>query len=153
MTLTKGLHLMQLLNRTTLGDYRRFASYIPSVQFSLANTIHLNWRMRHSAGNYTRETASFCLRFAMDSILHMQQYRIPPFHMISFPNRYFRVLRPTAIIVWPCDSPEVIRIAEAGEILQGYYENYDKPDFVAVVLDEDCAFVGRNDVKMEQDQA
>jgi hypothetical protein len=63
------------------------------------------------------------------------------------------VLRTTAIIVWPCESPEVIRFAEAGETLQGHYENSDKPDFAAVVLDEDCAFVNRNEIQMEQDQA
>jgi hypothetical protein len=142
-----------IMDGINLGDYRRFARYIPRVQLSLANTIHLTWGMRHTSSDYTREIASFCLRFAMDSILHMQQYRVPPFNMIPFPNRYFRVLRTTAIIVWPCESPEVIRFAEAGETLQGHYENSDKPDFAAVVLDEDCAFVNRNDIQMEQDQA
>ena len=142
-----------IMDGINLGDYRRFARYIPNVQLSVANTIRVTWGFRHSSSDYTRDIASFCLRFTLDSILHMQQYRLPRAHMIPLPNRYFRVLRPTTIIVWPCDSPEVIRIAEEGEILQAYYENSNKPDFAAVVSDEDCAFVAKNDIQMEQDQA
>ena len=138
-----------IMDGINLGDYRRFKRHAPNVNFSSANTVWATWHFHSTPDKLTREDAIFCLRFAIDSILLMQQYRLPSHHMIPFPNQYYQVVRDTKIIVNPGDEPEIIRVAKVGEVLQQYYELYGKQDFIPIVQDEICAYVGAADVKLK----
>jgi hypothetical protein len=54
-----------------------------------------------------------------------------------------RVVRKGPIIVWPGDKngDETIREVELGAELIGYNEKFDKPGYIAIVQDDECAFI------------
>jgi|GEM_PF-5037572 len=137
-----------IMDGVNLGDYRRFLREIPIIHMSVAKTVEIVWFTRDQLSEPSQDSASFCLRFASDSILLMQQYRLPPNTRIKLPERRFYVLHDYDIIVWPSQEPEIIRRAKAGEILQGYYENFDQTDYIAIVQDDDSAFVKREALKI-----
>lgn len=134
-----------IMDGINLGDFRRFLMLTPKISRSAANTLHVSGH--GSRSNATRDEASFCLRFVQDSILKMQEYLLPPDHSIAFPEKKYRVVQDTNVIVWPCEDPEVIRAAIAEELLPSYYEIYHQPGFIAIVQDDDIAFVNNNDVE------
>jgi hypothetical protein len=78
----------------------------------------------------------------------MQQYCLPPNTRIKLPERRFCVLHDCDVIVWPSQEPEIIRRAKIGEILQGYYKNFDQTDYIAIVQDDNSAFVKREALKI-----
>jgi len=137
-----------IMDGINLGDYRRFKRHIPCVSLSSANTVHSSWHFHNRPDKLTKEDAAFCLRFAIDSILLMQQYRLPPVFRIPFPNRHYVVLKDTKIIVYPGEEQEVIRIAKKGETLQQHYETFNRNDFTAILQDESCAYVNIDDVDL-----
>lgn len=132
-----------IMDGVNLGDYRKFLREIPIVQMSDAKTLHIVWFSDRHNDESSRDIAIFCLRFAIDSILLIQQYKLPTSFRINLPGRRFRVLHDCDIIVWPSNEPEVIRQAKAGEILQGYYDNFDKTNFIAISQDDESAYVKR----------
>jgi hypothetical protein len=132
-----------IMDGVNLGDYRRFLREIPIVHMSDAKTFEIVWFSDRHNDESSRDIAVFCLRFAIDSILLIQQYKLPTSFRIKLPERRFKVLHDCDIIVWPSNEPEVIRQAKAGEILQGYYENFDKPDYIAITQDDESAYVKR----------
>jgi hypothetical protein len=132
-----------IMDGVNLGDYRKFLREIPIVHMSDAKTFEVVWFSDRHHGESSRDSATFCLRFASDSILLIQQYRLPTSFRIKLPERRFNVLHDCDIIVWPSKEPEVIRQAKAGEILQGYYENFDMTDYIAIVQDDESAYVKR----------
>ena len=136
------------MDGVNLGDYRKFLREIPIIHMSDAKTVEVVWFTQGQHPEPSRDSASFCLRFATDSILLIQQYRLPPNIRIKLPERHFYVLHDCDIIVWPSQEPEVIRQAKAGEILQGYYENFDVTDYIAIVQDDESAFIKREALKI-----
>lgn len=132
-----------IMDGVNLGDYRKFLREIPVVHMSDAKTFHIVWFSDRHNDESSRDIAIFCLRFATDSILLIQQYKFPTSFRIRLPERRFKVSHDCDIIVWPSEEPEVIRLAKAGEILQGYYENYDKADYIAIAQDDESAYVKR----------
>jgi hypothetical protein len=130
------------MDGVNLGDYRKFNREIPIVQLSDANTFQIVWFSDMHTDESSRDTATFCLRFAIDSILLMQQYKLPTKFRIELPERRFKVLYDCDIVVYPFEkTPEVIRQAKAGEVLQGYYENYDIKNYIAILQDDEPAYV------------
>jgi hypothetical protein len=131
-----------------LGDYRRFTRYVPQVQVTYGGRIFVNWLRFGRPAEISRETAAFCFRFALDSILLMQQYRVDTHFIFPFVQIRFQVLRETEVMVVTHESKDILRIACEGEILLGYYEHFDQIEYFAVNQDDDCAFVNRNDVQL-----
>ncbi len=109
-----------------------------------------NFYIDHTPGssNPMNTDASFCLYFVLDAILLMQEYRLPPDHQIPFPEKKYKILRDTNVLVYPSKEPELIRRATQGEILSSYYDRYNKPGFVAIVQDDEIAFVEDKDIEV-----
>lgn len=121
-----------------LGDYRRFQRIAPSVKLTNAGTTNITrW------GEYyaNRDDALFCYRFVIDAILLMRQNKLPAELPDDPTERKFRVAKICDIIVWPCDDPEVIRLAEVGEVLFGNPGNRDKNGYFAIIQDDETAYV------------
>ena len=130
----------------TLSDYIRFQRYTPVVHLSDAGTYEVIHGVSGEPIDPTKDIAIFCLRFAIDAILLIKSNRLPLIYHRQEPKRRFKVLKSSPIIFWPSKHIEIIRYAEVGEILLALSEKYDKPDYVAIIQDEDYAFVQRNSV-------
>ena len=133
-----------IMDEINLGDYRRFEKLAPRISFAIAGNFHI----KHTPGssNPTNSDASFCLYFVLNAILLMQEYRLPPDHQIPFPDKKYKILRDTNVLVYPSKEPEVIRRATQGEIVPSYYGRYNIPGFVAIVQDDEVAFVEDKDI-------
>lgn len=127
-----------------LADYRRFKRYAPIVHLSGAGTFAIHYGGFGEPIDPTKETALFCHRFVIDAILIMKANQLPPQFPTRESKRKFQVAKKCSIIVWPSEAPEIIRYAEAGEILLGRAKNYDKSNYVAIVQDGDEAYIEEN---------
>ncbi|GAG07937.1 unnamed protein product, partial [marine sediment metagenome] len=85
-------------------------------------------------------------RFVIDAILIMKANQLPSQYPSRKSKRKFRAVKKGAIIVWPCENPEVIRYAEEGEILIGCTQNRDNPNYITIIQDGDDAYIEKNSV-------
>lgn len=125
----------------SLSDYRLFQRYTPNVNLSDAGTFEVVYMAFGQPVEPTQEIALFCHRFAIEAILLMKTNQLPPRFSIIEGKRKFRVTQKCPIIVWPCEDPEIIRYVEEGETLIGGAEHFDKPDYVAIIQDDDNAYI------------
>ncbi len=127
-----------------LADYRRFKRYAPIVNLTIAGTFRIAYGGFGERIDPTNETALFCHRFVIDAILTMKANQLPPRFPIRESKREFRVTKKCSIIVYPSEAPEIIRYADAGEILLGRAKNDDKSNYVAIIQDGDEAYIEAN---------
>ena len=125
----------------SLSDYRLFQKYTPNVNLSEAGTYEVIYLAFGQPIEPTQEIALFCHRFAIDAILIMKTNQLPPRFPIIEAKRKLRVTKECTIIVWPCEDPEIIRYAEEGEIVIGRAEHFDKSNYIAIVQDDDSAYI------------
>ncbi|UCE18620.1 MAG: hypothetical protein JSV84_17510 [Gemmatimonadota bacterium] len=130
-----------------LADYHYFKSIIPLVQLNAAAMFLVTYIGEYEDKN-TFENAQFCLRFVTDSALKIQQY--PQLQEGHFFREYrkFEVLKDTDIIVYPDgESVEIIRRAEKGEILSGFHESHDIEGYIAILQDNERAYLAKDAVR------
>lgn len=122
-------------------QFRRFTDLTPDVSLSTAGVLWFSDRRPRDANTY--DNALFCSSFATQLILRLQDgYREREYFRRPETSR-FRVVRKGPIIVWPGDKngDETIREVELGAELVGYDEKLNQPDYVAIVQDDECAFI------------
>jgi hypothetical protein len=135
---------MEMISRGVDHDqYRRFVDLTPIVNLSAAGTL---WIVERGAyGANTHDNALFCSSFVTGTLLKLQDAyrRRSPASARDAAAPQFRVVKKGAIIVWPGDQngDEVIREVEPGDVLVSFNERLDKPGYVSVVQDDECAFV------------
>ena len=127
-----------------LADYRRFKRYAPIVHLTMAGTFEIVHGGFGNPVEPTKENALFCHRFVIDAILIMKANQLPSQYPSREIKRKFRVVKKGAIIVWPCENPEVIRYAEEGETLISCTQNRDKSDYITIIQDGDDAYIEKN---------
>ena len=135
-----------IMDGINLSDYRRFQGYTPIVHLSMAGRYEVIDMGVVDPAKLSHEIAIFCYHFAIDAILLMKNNQLPPRFPIQEPERQLRVIEKSALIVWPCDDPEIIRYAEKGEILQGRSKKQDKPNYIAIIQDDDDAYIEKGAV-------
>lgn len=135
-----------IMDGINLSDYRRFQRYTPVVHLTMAGTYEVLYTGHGDSADLSRDIALFCHRFAIEAILLMKNNQLPPRFPIQEPERQLRVIEKSAVIVWPCEDPEIIRYAEKGEILQGRSKKQDKPNYIAIIQDEDDAYIEKDAV-------
>jgi len=130
--------ILGALYGVNMADYRRFTRHTPRVSIMLSGTFEL-WQPYEE--KVTKEVATFCVRFAIDGVLTMQQNRLSPiFDFRERPTYAVRVVQPVELIVSPTEKPEVIRPATVGEVLFAF-ENPKGGAFVRVRDGEDVAYL------------
>lgn len=127
-----------------LADYTRFKRYTPIVHLSMAGTLQILYGGFGKQIEPNKETALFCHRFVIDTILIMKANQLPPQFPVRESKRKVRVYKKCPIIVWPCENPEIIRYAEEGEVLIGRTKNLDKSEYVAIIQDGDDAYLEKS---------
>ena len=132
-----------IVHGINLSDYTRFQNYTPVVHFSDAGTYAVIHGVSGEPIDPTRDIAIFCLRFATDAIFLIKNNRLPSVYPMQEPERRFKVLKRSPIIVWPSKDIEIIRYAEVGETLLARSEKYDTPEYIAIIQNGDDAFVQR----------
>jgi hypothetical protein len=148
-----------------LAQYRRFLALTPRVMMTHARTLIL----QRSIGEVPDEgpdAARFCVGFAVEAVLTMQENR-PPWPVFGdivkkqdLGPAEWEVIRRAPIVVYPKEeggSPEIIRTPELGERLRrevrtGGREPYE--GYVTVRQDEEPAYIEESAVKQptETDQ-
>lgn len=131
-------------NGINLSLYKKFKSLIPSVSLSEAKTLHIN---RTHVQNYTRDNALFCKNFVLDYIFKIKENYSEPSNLEQMVKRKFIVKQESEIIVWPIDSPEVLTIVLAEDILLGLDEKYDKPNYASIFFEGDRAYIKSSSVE------
>ncbi len=132
---------LELVSRGIDYDqYRRFVDLTPSVSMVMAGLLHIeSWRRRDVC---SYENALFCSSFATKTLLKLQEAYQPRDFFKAPATARFRVTQKGSIVVWPDDqSGEVIREVELGEELVGGNEILDQPGYVAIVQDDECAYL------------
>ncbi len=139
--------------------YRRFASYTPKIDLDGYGAVisvfdedgNLRSWDRDRLPEVTPGIATFCYRFAIDTILQMQSYPIPPIFDRGQPDISYEVIAQTELLVDP-RSHESIRMVEPGETLTGYTSDsrLATDEHVVVVEDGDRLFVERSAIKQLQ---
>ena len=133
------------LNLITLGinvaDYRKFIRYTPQIQYSMAGTYHIVYYSFGKPVEPTKDIALFCHRFVIDAILIMLSNQLSLRYAMLKCERKYKTTQETPIIVWPCDNPEIIKLANKGEIISATRESLDKPGYIAIIQDEDVAYI------------
>jgi hypothetical protein len=141
-----------IMEGINLSDYRRFQRYLPIVNLTLAGTYQVVYTRHIERSELSRDTALFCHQFAIEAILLMKSNHLPPQHTSHIRDevsRQLQTVRKCAVIVWPSEDPEVIRLAEKGEILEGQvrrHDRYNKSDYVAIIQDGDTAYIEKDGV-------
>ena len=130
-----------------LAEYRRFKRYTPVVHLTMAGTFEIVHGGYGAPVTPNKEMALFCHRFVIDAILTMKANQLPSQYPPKDGKRKFRILKKSAIIVWPCDNPEVIRYAEEGETLSGSEQRHDKSEYIAIFQDGDIAYISKDFVE------
>lgn len=135
-----------------LTDYMHFRNITPTLSLTAAGTFHTEY-LRDINDNELENIARFCLGFVVLSAINVQQNKhIEPKRYKEKFDRNFVVIEPAEIIVYPIDCQdqnqlEVIKIASKGDILIGNYPRYDKGDYIAVIHDDDLAYISKVSVK------
>jgi hypothetical protein len=135
------LHI--LMHRVNLAEYRRFKVYTPHVSISDSGSVVQIVYSREAQD--TLENALFCLRFVIDAALSVQQNRVPnkweDYHKRKLP--LYRVIEIAPIIIAPKGKhSEIVREAEVGEELLGYFENYNHDEeYIAILQDDEVAHI------------
>lgn len=126
-----------------LADYGRFRDLAPRVRLSQAQTF---WILNHGrSGPIDYEDASFCVSFAISTILKaQQQYRKPGWTIGS--KRIFRVNVDTQVILFPNrdeSENETICVASTGTTLNAPTSDYDNKEagYTAVLHDDQIVYV------------
>jgi len=138
-------------------SYRRFSRYTPDVAISAASTVlrpdfeedgSLNSWYLDNLPEITPEVATFCYRFATDTVLQIQEQPIPPEYNLERPEVKFVVDAETQILVHP-ENSEYIRMAEEGEVLKSrdYLKRKDTDTHIAILYQGELAYVAKSALK------
>lgn len=142
-----------------LAQYRRFLRLTPRVMMTMARTLILQGNIGE-VPDEGPEAARFCVGFALEAVLSMQENRLPnlvfadeiPKRNIVGPAEW-EVIRRAPIVVYPGEEgplQEIIRTPEVGERLRrvvrvGDREPYE--GYVTVRQDEEPAFIEESAVR------
>lgn len=138
-----------LSDGTSLSDYTKFRRLTPEVRLSPVGTMWDNHGRRSEMAPLEAESALFCVTFAIDAILRMQDRYIaePPRSRRS--DSKYRAIAPTPLVVLPGPDPEVIRTVTVGEHLDGRRTSYEQDGYIAVWDDGEQAYVEADAVALE----
>jgi len=122
-------------------QFRRFTDLTPNVSLSAAGILWIVDRRSRDASTY--DNALFCTSFVTRFLLKLQDVYRQQEYFRAPTTAQFRVIQKASIIVWPGDKngDETIREVDPGAELVGYDEKLDKPGYVAIVQDDECAFI------------
>lgn len=136
-----------IMDGVDLAEFRRFQSIVPVVDLSEAGTVHMHW----PSGPHvepTIENAHSCIRFVIESALRIKQnYVKPKWTRQPELGKKLRVIEVTPIVVYPEDSPEVIREAIVGEILFSYKLRREHRAHVAVLQGGERAYISAKSIE------
>lgn len=136
-----------LIYGINLAEYKRFQFITPHINVFTGGSFEI---VKRSDDFNTLENALFCLRFVIDSALLVEQNRIPDkleiFHEGKLPR--YKVIKQSPILTGKiCQDPEHIRNADTDEILTGYFKNHNISGYVAILQDDEIAYIEENAVE------
>ena len=132
-------------------SYRKFQTLTPMVRFAVwGRTVRVaHFNDRNIA--VTEDDACFCVNFVVDMAKCLEETSIKTKNKEDNENyRYVLVESSSDVIVDPREkSPEVIRQAQVGERIAAWpgRKHQKWPDHVAIIQDDDVAFVSRAGVR------
>lgn len=124
-----------------LAEYHRFKLYAPHVNISAAGNVMETISKRSLDDTF--EDAIFCLRFVTDAALLVQQNRVPDDWEEYYKNKLlrYRVIEKAPILISPGEYSELIRYADVGEELLGYFGNKNDNEYIAILFDDEIAHI------------
>lgn len=136
-----------LIYGINLAEYKRFQFITPHINVFTGGSFEI---IKRSDDFNTLENALFCLRFVIDSALLVEQNRIPDkmemLHEGKLPR--YKVVRQSPILTGKIrQDPEHIRDAEIDEILTGYFKSHNIGGYVAILQDDEIAYIEENAVE------
>ena len=143
-------HLILMARGVDLAAFNRFQSLPPRVTLSTVGTFG-GVRSGRTPVSPTEEDALFCVNFAIELAMRLQETSPPPRNASRKIRTSQTVLveQPCEMIVTPNLTPsEVIRVASQGEKLLAYDGSSGSSEYVAVLQDYEQAYVPRKCVRM-----
>jgi hypothetical protein len=128
----------------TLHEYRKFKYYSPDISLP-----HIGWCGYGKGESFDYQTALFCYNFSLDSILKMQNGGFFVSRRTNFPSQFYEITSISPILVYP-EKEEIIRNTEIGERFQAHYQKNMTDEYVAIVFDNDIAYIDKDSVKEVQ---
>ena len=140
------------------SSFKKFLIYTPRVDFGKDNSLlHPNLLDKKELDKFyldeipeiTPAIANFCYRYAVDSILKLQELSLPPVFEKTEPEIKYSVIKEAPIYVSP-NKNEKLRDAKADEIVISYksIKNKDEHDLIAIFDDNITAFITKESVKL-----
>lgn len=135
----------------TLHEYRKFKYYSPDISISMVGLPHIGSYRYGRGESFDYQTALFCYNFSLDSILKMQNGGFFVYRRTNFPNKFYETTSISPILVY-FEAEEIIRNTEIGERFQAHYQKNMTDEYVAIVFDNDIAYIDKNSVKEIQQE-